>query len=390
MGCERRPINSWKHSTRAFDGSALKKSREYESLKRRLAREFPHDRVAYTNGKAVHRDGDGHSAMFQVGLNPYGLAHTVGLQGLGTPRANPDGIGLHGFIRVAREIGARCIEFDGRWLAPLRHDELARLGDELPAVPRLCSYWLQHEPGETLAEAIRATRAIGGSIIRIHLTPVLEGARARQGPRWDDMLRHARATLNREARRAADAGLIVAIENHQDLGSGELVAFAQEAGENVGVALDTGNPFAVGEDPVAFAVRAGHLIRHVHLKDYVSQFTPEGFRLVRCAIGDGCVPFQEIAAAVEAHTPSMTANIEVGALDARHIRVFAPDWWEGYPMRPAGELVTALERLKTKRLDDNADYRTPWEKLEPTAAIVEYELAQLHKSVENLRALGWM
>ena len=165
--------------------------------------------------------------MFQVGLNPYGLSHTVGLQGLGTPRANPDGIGLHGFIRVSREIDAKCIELDGRWLAPLDDDELARLGDQLSPVPRVCSYWLQHEPGETLEEAIRATRAIGGSIIRMHLTPVLEGARARLGPRWNDMLRHARTTLNREAPRAADAGLIVAIENHQDLCSDELLAFAE-------------------------------------------------------------------------------------------------------------------------------------------------------------------
>jgi 3-oxoisoapionate decarboxylase len=328
--------------------------------------------------------------MFHVGLNPYGLAHTFGLQGLGTPRANPDGSGLHGFIRLAREVGARCIEFDGRWLSPLGDHELARLGDALPAGPRLCSYWLQHEPGETFAEAIRATRAIGGSIIRIHLTPVLEGARARQGARWNAMLRHARETLHREAPKAADAGLVIAIENHQDLGSEELVAFVEQAGENVGVALDTGNPFAVGEDPVAFAIRTGHLIRHVHLKDYVSQFTADGFRLVRCAIGDGCVPFLEVAAALAAHTSPLTASIEVGALDARHIRLFAPDWWEGYPMRSARELVTALDRLKTKRLDDNTDYRTPWEKLEPSAAIVEYELAQLHKSVENLRALGWM
>ena len=128
----------------------------------------------------------------------------------------------------------------------------------------------------------------------------------------------------------------------------------------------------------------------MHLKDYVSQFTREGFRLVRCAIGDGCVPFQEIAAVFDAHTPSLTASIEVGALDARHIRVFAPDWWQGYPPRPAGELLTALERLKTKRLDDNADYRTPWERLEPAPAIIAYELAQLHRSVENLKALGWI
>jgi sugar phosphate isomerase/epimerase len=328
--------------------------------------------------------------MFRVGLNPYGFAHTVGLQGFGTARANPDGSGLNGFIRIARDIGARCLEFDGRWLAPLSDAELARLGDTLPDVPRICSYWLRHEPGETLDEAIRATCAIGGSMIRMHLTPVLEGARAREGMRWETMLRHARTTLNLEARKAADAGLTIAIENHQDLGSEELLAFAEEAGDNVGLAFDTGNAFAVAEDPVAFARRAGGRIRHLHLKDYVSQFTPEGFRLVRCAIGDGCVPLRELATLLDTRTPSLTASIEVGALDVRHVRVFTPGWWQGYPPRPASELQTAVERLRTKRLDDNADYRTPWEKEEPAVAVVAYELEQLHRSVENLRALGWM
>jgi 3-oxoisoapionate decarboxylase len=326
--------------------------------------------------------------MFQIGLNPYGFSHAVGLQAFGTPRANPDGSGLRGFIRIASDIGAQCFEFDGRWLAPLTNDQLARLAGELPDVPRLCSYWLQHVSGETLDEAIRASRAIGASTIRMHLTPILEGARAEQGAKWPQMLQHARETLNREARKAADAGLQVAIENHQDFGSDELMAFAEEAGPNVGIALDTGNAFAVAEDPVAFAKRVVPRIKHVHLKDYVSQFTPEGFRLIRCAIGDGCVPLKEIAEVFA--DLRLTASIEVGALDARHIRVFMPEWWEGYPTRPVGELRIALDRLKTKRLDDNADYRTPWESNQSTAAVVDYELEQLRKSVGNLKALGWM
>jgi 3-oxoisoapionate decarboxylase len=329
--------------------------------------------------------------MFQIGLNPYGFTHAVGLQAFGTPRANPQGTGLRGFIRIATEINAQCFEFDGRWLASMKDDEIAALGDELPRVPRLCSYWLQHVPGETLDEAIRATRAIGGSTIRMHLTPVLEGARAKQGSRWQEMIAHARGILNREAHKAADAGLDIAIENHQDFVSDELMAFAEEAGTNVGIALDTGNPLAVAEDPVAFAKRVAPRIKHVHLKDYVSQFTSEGFRLIRCPIGDGCVPLQEIAEAIfRLKGAALTASIEVGALDVRHVRVFAPDWWEGYPPRPATELPSVLERLKTRRLDDNADYRTPWERQEPAPAIVEHEIGQLRKSVENLKALGWM
>jgi 3-oxoisoapionate decarboxylase len=334
--------------------------------------------------------------MFHIGLNPYGVAHTVGLQAFGRPRANREGSGLNGFIRIAKDIGARCLEFDGRWLAPMSDDELAALSAELPDVPRLCSYWLQHVAGETLDEAIRATRAIGGRTIRMHLTPILEGARAKQGARWPQMIDHARTTLNREARKAADAGLDIAIENHQDLGSDELMEFAEEAGPNVGIVMDTGNAFAVAEDPVAFAQRVAPRIRHIHLKDYVSQFTPEGFRLIRCAIGDGCVPLQEIADVFFRLTPqatampTLTASIEVGALDVRHIRIFAADWWEGYPARRGSELRTALDRLKTKRLDDNADYRTPWELQQPTPVIVDYEMKQLHRSVANLKTLGWM
>ena len=120
------------------------------------------------------------------------------------------------------------------------------------------------------------------------------------------------------------------------------MAIAEEAGEHVGIVLDTGNPFAVGEDPVAFARRAGHRIRHVHLKDYAAQFTDEGYRLVRCAIGDGCVPFRAIAAVLEAHSPSLTASLEPGALEVRHIRLFTPEWWTGYPPRAASELGVAL------------------------------------------------
>ena len=158
----------------------------------------------------------------------------------------------------------------------------------------ICSFWLSQDPGETLDEAIRCARGLGATLIRLHLTPVLEGPRASLGPRWQQMVNHARRTLEREAPRVAAAGLTMAIENHQDFGSEELVALAEALGDHVGIVFDTGNPFSVAEDPVAFARRAAHRIRHVHLKDYVAQFTEDGYRLIRCAIGDGAVPFLEI------------------------------------------------------------------------------------------------
>ena len=328
--------------------------------------------------------------MFRVGLNPYGLAYTVGLQGAGTVRANPQGIGLEGFVGLAREIGASCIELDWRWLTPLSDANLDRLRGDLEGLTTVCSCWLDQQSGETLAEPMRCATAVGAAIVRLHLTPVLEGARAGWGARWGEMVDHARATLRRESPKAADAGLVLAIENHQDFGSEELLAIAEESGENVGVVLDTGNPFAVAEDPVEFTRRAAHRIRHVHLKDYRAQFTDEGYRLVRCAFGDGCVPFPEIAAALAPQGSSITASIELAALDARHIRLFEAEWWTGYPPREARELATALGRLRRNGIDRNADCRTPWERLAPASAIVVYEMGQLRRSVEKLRSMDWM
>ena len=323
-----------------------------------------------------------------LSLNPYGLAYTVGLQAAGTPRANPNPIGLSGFIGIVRESGLRAIELDHRWLTPLSDSQLAALRSELDGLQPICSFWLAHEPDETLEQAVRCCTGIGARTLRFHLTPVLEGGRARWGERWHEMLAHAGETLTRETGRIADAGLILAIENHQDLGSEELVELTERLGPHAGICFDTGNAFSVGEDPVAFARRAAHRIRHVHLKDYVAQFTPEGYRLVRCAIGDGAVPFEEIASILAGQGADLAASVEPGALEARHIRLFTPEWWTGYPPRDASEVGVMLGRLRTAMLPDAADYRTPWEKGESDGTLGDLEMAQVRRSLANVRALG--
>jgi sugar phosphate isomerase/epimerase len=293
------------------------------------------------------------------------------------------------FVALARETEAKCIEIHGPWIQDAAAARLARWRDDFAAAAMtpILSTGLQHRPGETLEASIAAARAIDAPIVRLGLSPVLEGSRAAWGTRWTEMVAHAKATLAREAPRAADAGITIAIEDHQDFGSEELVAMAEAAGENVGVVFDTGNPFAVGEDPVAFAKRAAHRIRHVHLKDYRAQFTNEGYRLVRCAIGDGAVPFAELRDVLSAHHDALTASIEPGALEARHIRVFTPAWWQGYPPRDAVELATALGRLRAARLGDDEPYRTPWERGADARDIVDYELTQVRRSVANMREL---
>jgi sugar phosphate isomerase/epimerase len=291
--------------------------------------------------------------MFRTGLNPYGLTYTLGLQGANGPRANPRGRGLEGFLQIAAELGARSIEIHNAWLVPLEV-------------------------------------ALGARIIRTPLTPVLCGDRSARAEEWPNFVRSAREKLKTLARLAEREGVTVAIENHQDFTSRELLDFCDEAGANVGICFDTGNTFPVAEAPLDFARRVARRVRHVHFKDYRAHWTDEGIRLVRCAIGDGAVPFQEIAALLAQHHKSLTASLEPGALEARHVRLFTAEWWRGYAPSAASDLAACLQAARRNRLADDADWRTPWERNEDGESVIRFETEMIRRSASNMKSIGLM
>jgi sugar phosphate isomerase/epimerase len=237
--------------------------------------------------------------------------------------------------------------------------------------------------------AVGHAKALGANLIRVALTRVLCGDRATLGEKWVALVDDVRASVRRTAALAAEAGVTLVIENHQDFGSAELVALCKEAGPSVGICYDTGNSFPVAEAPLAFTRVVAPHVRHVHLKDYRVQFTDEGIRLVRCAIGDGAVPLADIAAILAEYHPRLTAVLEPGALDARHVRLFTADWWRLYPPKSADSLASCLAAARIKRLADDADYRTPWER-QADGEIVAYEMDMIRRSAANMRNIGLM
>jgi 3-oxoisoapionate decarboxylase len=307
-----------------------------------------------------------------VGLNPYGLTYTLGLQGT-------EGSGLDGFLEIAGEIGARVVELHQPWLDGL---DLARLARRLEGRIPIISCGRDASGDDA---ALDCAVALGARVVRIALTPVLQGDR--HATDWPRAVDGVRARLARIAPRAAAAGVSIAIENHQDFTSADLMRLCVEAGDAVGITLDTGNSFPVAEAPLDFARTVAARVRHVHLKDYRVQFTDEGYRLVRCAIGDGAVPFGEL---VEILARDLTASLEPGALEARHIRLFTPEWWRGYPPVDARQLAAALRAARVNRLAADEDHRTPWERGVRGDELVRYERDMMRNSAANLRALGLM
>jgi hypothetical protein len=116
------------------------------------------------------------------------------------------------------------------------------------------------------------------------------------------------------------------------------------------------------------------------------QFTDEGYRLVRCAIGDGAVPIADMLTIVAEAGGARTAVLEPAALEARHVRFLRPEWWTHYAPQRARDFAACLAAARIHRLADDADFRTPWE-AGADADLESYELAMIRRSARNMRAL---
>ena len=231
-----------------------------------------------------------------VGLNPYGLTYTLGPARRGHAARQPARRGprrLHRHRHVARRADHR----DPRpWLAAM--DDAALKALRRPARRHGHDARGQRRPRRMRARGCSTPPAAIGAPVDPH-GPDHRPLRRPRGLRpahWSELVGDGPRAPRRLAPRAADVGVSLAIENHQDFAAEELVDLCEEAGPAVRHLLRHGQRVPGGRSaarlrPHGRAPRAPRppqgLPRPVH---------PEGYRLVRCAIGDGAVPFAEIAA----------------------------------------------------------------------------------------------
>ena len=239
------------------------------------------------------------------------------------------------------------------------------------------------------AAHLHASARLGSSTVRATLSGVLCGDRRPVTGGWPSHMNALARRLRELLPVAAGLGISIAVENHQDATSEDLLRLHEASGSSpaFGVTLDTGNPLAVGEGPLEFARRVQPLIRHIHLKDYTIHFAPEGYRLVRCAAGQGVVPFAEILA-LAAGQPSLLPGIEIAAQPTRTIPLLDPGWWECYPEHHPARLREALAVLWKHGRPKEEPFSSAWERGDDSETVVREEWALVRQSVEYFRALA--
>jgi len=298
-----------------------------------------------------------------------------------------------GLLALATNYGLVSIEGASGWFEGMSDSEIDSFRLRLGAMGAFVDTG-GHDYAEDLTpltSAIDAAVRIGSPVVRTTISRLLEGdRRALGGDGWRDHLAGLVAPLRQAASAAQQAGVVIGIENHQDICSHELVWLCEKVGgTHIGVTFDVGNAYAVGETPAAFSRRVQPFLKHVHLKDYTVHPTDAGYRLKRCALGDGIVDWPAMLDWFDTECPHVEGCIELGATTARHIRLFEPGWWETYPERPfVPDVIEALGDLHRAAQPTETDWRTPHEAGASADVCAAYEIDQIETSVTYLRNIG--
>ncbi|MEI6775429.1 MAG: sugar phosphate isomerase/epimerase [Chloroflexales bacterium] len=324
-----------------------------------------------------------------IGLSALSFSYRCGLIGRGTGRVTGQPLSIEDIVALTIRAGLRSIEF------PL--DMLPDLSPERLAVLRACLAACDLTPiadsdvadVATLERHIPAAAALGIRTLRVTVSTVVEGWRSRFIADWDRYIDEVIARLREVRPLAEHYGVCIAVENHQDATSDDLLRIVDAVGgDHIGITFDPTNAFIVAEDPLTIIGRLSPHIRNIHLSDYTVYPSDQGWRLVRCSLGEGNMNLRRLFAAIEQFAPTAPCQIELVSHTARHLRLFADDWWVGYPPRDIRQILPVLRQFAQTSRSAGDEWRTPWERGAGEAQNGFYEDQQFASSVSYLRAIG--
>lgn len=333
----------------------------------------------------------------RIGLETYTFAYSTGLA---YRHLQPDGfVPIRGadLLIKAHDAGLSGLSVDlGGLMSPTDHEqiiELRRMADRY-------GMFLAAATGGTevdrLTECLKAAHLLGANVLRTVIGgAALGGDRRNLSGQWKSFLADRLADLRQLVRVAERYRVTLAVENHQDLTSDELLWLVDQLSSPwFGIILDVANPLGTAEEPRSFYEKVIPYVKGAHLKDYVIKSTPSGYLLCRCALGDGVIDFPALFDLFNRYCPDICPTVELAALEARHVRVLEPDFWPEYPERPAAELARTWRFVQEKSSgyhvvgsddDESKTWKTPVERGLRGDAIAAYEEEQFDRSMRYLR-----
>ena len=279
----------------------------------------------------------------KLGLDSWSYHYAAGLWEY-LPHSGP-AMGVVHFLRKASELGLDGVHFcDPRHLESLEYGYVTQVREKAEALGLYVELGTEGTNADHLQNMVRAAHVLGSPVVRTFVGKPRPSTRQAM----DELLSAAAAELAEVIPVCERYGVNLAIENHHDLTTRELLRLIEIIGsERVGICFNTGSPLALFEDPVEALEAAAPAVRSVQLKDYQPVGTPDGFALVGCALGDGVIDLDGILEIIGARAPHATLNIET-AVGRKLVPALSDEYAKRLPQATARDLARTLSLVRDR------------------------------------------
>lgn len=226
----------------------------------------------------------------QLGLDSYSYHLAFGAHPDFTPRRR---LTLFGFIERVAALGLDGFQIDPMHLATRDRSYLAEVRAAAAGLGLFLEYGTIGTDSRRLARELAIAERLGSPVLRT-FAGFDRWHRRTQVPAE---IRRTIAGLKRVRRMAEDHGIRIAVENHGDLTTDELLQVVRAVDSPwVGICLDVGNAMLTLEDPLAATAKMAPYAVTTHFKDYAMVPTNYGGKIAGVALGDGVI---DLAAAMK-------------------------------------------------------------------------------------------
>ena len=233
-----------------------------------------------------------------LGLHTYSLnLHGIGQDWAGFKWPWPRQISTFELMDMILDLDLEGIHLDDGVLERLDTGFLKEVGDEAARKQLYLEYNFSMEMGgrgigiqHDLPAALDTAHALGADVVKVSMDLVrprpVSGSRFH--PRVTAQMSSFAEKLRKVAPTALDLGIRIAVENHCDSFSEEILWLLDQVDHSsVGVCIDTVNALHVTEDPMTAIRNLAPRAFTNHFRDDRIEFQRWGFKLVGAAVGDG-------------------------------------------------------------------------------------------------------
>jgi len=199
---------------------------------------------------------------------------------------------------------------------------------------------------ERFNAAVRTARQAGAGIVRT----AIGGRRYEQFDRAEQFRAFAERTiksLQLAEPVAAEHRIRLAIENHKDWRIDQMLDMLKYiSSEYLGVCVDTGNSFALLEDPMAVVEAYAPYAFSVHLKDMALAEYEDGFLLADVPLGRGLLNLAKMIGTLRKANPGINFSLEMATRDPLQVPCLTEKYWATFEDVPGSDLARTLKYVR--------------------------------------------